>query len=76
MLVFIQCIGSVVPKPVTLVSKKTVVLKLILMALRFVKNTVQVNKQCELNLRVNKLENMEFTAVVQGKVYISIFVNE
>lgn len=46
------------------------------MALRFIKNTVQVNKQCELNLRVNKLENMEFTAVVQGKVYISIFVNE
>ena len=47
-----------------------------MMALRVIKNTVQVNKQCELNLTVNKLEKMEFAVVLQGKVFISIFLNE
>lgn len=52
------------PKEVTLVSKKPHVLKFILIAHRVVKNTAQVNKQCELNLIVNKLENMEFAVVL------------
>lgn len=53
-----------VPKAVTLVSKKPHVLKFILIAHRVVKNTAQVNKQCELNLIVHKLENMEFAVVL------------
>lgn len=64
------------PKAVTLVSKKPHILKLIFIACRVIKNTVQVNKQSELNLRVNKLEKTESAVVLQGKASISIFLNE
>lgn len=55
------------------VSKNPHVLKLTLRALRVIKNTAQVNKQCELNLRVNTLEKMEFAVVLQWTVASSAF---
>lgn len=57
-----------------LLKKNPCALKYILESLRVIKIQSRLTK-CELKLRENKLKKMEFAALLQGQVSISIYLN-